>query len=91
MLKTGKDMFVCHCSSLSLHFDRNSSISFCVYRLCQCEIAKRACTLVRNVTQLQRGESAVWSTALSQLIAQLPLPEDYAQQELQQLLNAYTT
>ncbi|KAJ1527107.1 hypothetical protein ONE63_008642 [Megalurothrips usitatus] len=60
-------------------------------RLCQCEIAKRACTLVRNVTQLQRGESAVWSTTLSSLIAQLPLPEDYAQQELQQLMNAYMT
>lgn len=60
-------------------------------RLCQCEIAKRACTLVRNVTQLQRGESSVWSTTLSQLIAQLPLPEDYAQQELQQLLRAYST
>ena len=60
-------------------------------RLCQCEIAKRACTLVRNVTQLQRGESAVWSTNLSHLIAMLPLPEDYAQQELQQLLNAYMT
>lgn len=60
-------------------------------RLCQCEIAKRACTLVRNVTQLQRGESAVWSTTLSNLIAQLPLPEDYTQQELQQLLNAYMT
>ncbi|KAK3910390.1 Nuclear pore complex protein Nup98-Nup96 [Frankliniella fusca] len=60
-------------------------------RLCQCEIAKRACTLVRNVTQLQRGESAVWSTTLSHLIAQLPLPEDYTQQELLQLLNAYMT
>lgn len=60
-------------------------------RLCQCEIAKRACTLVRNVMQLQHGESAVWSNVMSQLISQLPLPEDYAQQELQQLLSAYAT
>ncbi|XP_017760409.1 PREDICTED: nuclear pore complex protein Nup98-Nup96 isoform X3 [Eufriesea mexicana] len=53
------------------------------YRLCQAEIAKRTLHLARSL--LQSNESR--STPIFQLVSQLPLPEDYAQQELRPIVN----
>ncbi|XP_043261339.1 nuclear pore complex protein Nup98-Nup96 isoform X2 [Colletes gigas] len=53
------------------------------HRLCQAEIAKRTLHLARSL--LQSNESK--STVILQLVSQLPLPEDYAQQELRPIIN----
>lgn len=52
-------------------------------RLCQAEIAKRTIHLARNLLQLNESKS----TSIYQLVSQLPLPEDYAQQELRFVIN----
>lgn len=57
-------------------------------RLCQSEIALRTAHLVRNVLQLQKGENMVLSQVLAHLINQLPLPEDYTCDELNQVIRA---
>nr|XP_033206829.1 nuclear pore complex protein Nup98-Nup96 isoform X2 [Bombus vancouverensis nearcticus] len=53
------------------------------HRLCQAEIAKRTIHLARNLLQLNENKS----TSIYQLVSQLPLPEDYAQQELRFVIN----
>ncbi|GLG96233.1 Nuclear pore complex protein Nup98-Nup96 [Gryllus bimaculatus] len=55
-------------------------------RLCQSEIALRTAHLIRNVLQLQRGENKVSARVLAHVINQLPLPEDYACDELNQVV-----
>lgn len=57
-------------------------------RLCQSEIAKRTVHVVRNVLLLQKGERGVSPRVLAHLVTQLPLPEDYAQQELRQVVSS---
>ncbi|PNF16103.1 Nuclear pore complex protein Nup98-Nup96 [Cryptotermes secundus] len=57
-------------------------------RLCQSEIAKRTVHVVRNVLLLQKGVGGVSSRVLAHLVTQLPLPEDYAQQELRQVVSS---
>ncbi|XP_076648860.1 nuclear pore complex protein Nup98-96 isoform X2 [Halictus rubicundus] len=53
------------------------------HRLCQAEIAKRALHLSRGLLQADENKS----TVILQLVSQLPLPEDYAQQELRPIVN----
>ncbi|XP_069679986.1 nuclear pore complex protein Nup98-Nup96 isoform X2 [Periplaneta americana] len=57
-------------------------------RLCQSEIAKRTVHVVRNMLLLQKGEEGVSPRVLAHLVTQLPLPEDYAQQELRQVVSS---
>lgn len=52
-------------------------------RLCQAEIAKRTLHLARSLLQSNENRS----TSIFQLVSQLPLPEDYAQQELRPIVN----
>ncbi|XP_032667417.1 nuclear pore complex protein Nup98-Nup96 isoform X2 [Odontomachus brunneus] len=61
------------------------------HRLCQAEIAKRTLHLVRNLLILQKNDSRSVSKLLVRLISQLPLPEDYAQQELRPIVNMRVT
>lgn len=56
-------------------------------RLCQAEIAKRTLHLARSLLMLQSHEDISIARVLVQLVSQLPLPEDYAQQELRPILN----
>lgn len=60
-----------------------------LFRLCQAEIAKRTLHLARNLLLLQKNERR--SELLVRLISQLPLPEDYAQQELRPVVNMRVT
>ncbi|CAK9815503.1 Nuclear pore complex protein Nup98-Nup96 [Anthophora plagiata] len=53
------------------------------HRLCQAEIAKRTLHLARSLLQSNENRS----TSILQMMAQLPLPEDYAQQELRPIVN----
>ncbi|XP_076242431.1 nuclear pore complex protein Nup98-96 isoform X2 [Calliopsis andreniformis] len=53
------------------------------HRLCQAEIAKRTLHLARSLLQSNENRS----TDILQLVSQLPLPEDYAQQELRPIVN----
>ncbi|XP_076757101.1 nuclear pore complex protein Nup98-96 isoform X2 [Xylocopa sonorina] len=53
------------------------------HRLCQAEIAKRTLHLARSLLQSNENRS----TSILQLVSQLPLPEDYAQQELRPIIN----
>ncbi|XP_033343033.1 nuclear pore complex protein Nup98-96 isoform X1 [Megalopta genalis] len=53
------------------------------HRLCQAEIAKRTLHLARSLLQANENKS----TVILQLVLQLPLPEDYAQQELRPIVN----
>ncbi|KZC05431.1 Nuclear pore complex protein Nup98-Nup96 [Dufourea novaeangliae] len=53
------------------------------HRLCQAEIAKRTLHLARSLLQTNENRS----TVILQLVSQLPLPEDYAQQELRPIVN----
>ncbi|KAG6800055.1 nuclear pore complex protein Nup98-Nup96 isoform X2 [Apis mellifera caucasica] len=53
------------------------------HRLCQAEIAKRTLHLARSLLQSNENRS----TSIFQLVSQLPLPEDYAQQELRPIVN----
>ncbi|XP_053983481.1 nuclear pore complex protein Nup98-Nup96 isoform X4 [Hylaeus volcanicus] len=53
------------------------------HRLCQAEIAKRTLHLARSLLQSNENKSNV----ILQLVSQLPLPEDYAQQELRPIIN----
>ncbi|XP_026668597.1 nuclear pore complex protein Nup98-Nup96 isoform X2 [Ceratina calcarata] len=53
------------------------------HRLCQAEIAKRTLHLARSLMQSNENRS----TSILQLVSQLPLPEDYAQQELRPIVN----
>ncbi|CAH0385420.1 unnamed protein product [Bemisia tabaci] len=55
-------------------------------RLMQAEIAKRIAHIVRSILMLQTGDIGASSHILASLIAQLPLPEDYEQQEIQQII-----
>ncbi|XP_036147663.1 nuclear pore complex protein Nup98-Nup96 isoform X2 [Monomorium pharaonis] len=57
------------------------------HRLCQAEIAKRTLHLARNMLLLQENEQRSITKLLVRLISQLPLPEDYAQQELRPIVN----
>ncbi|XP_025995170.1 nuclear pore complex protein Nup98-Nup96 isoform X2 [Solenopsis invicta] len=57
------------------------------HRLCQAEIAKRTLHLARNLLLLQKNEQRSVTKLLVRLISQLPLPEDYAQQELRPIVN----
>ncbi|KAJ9574028.1 hypothetical protein L9F63_008554, partial [Diploptera punctata] len=57
-------------------------------KLCQSEIAKRTMHVVRNVLMLQKGEYGVSPRVLAHLVSQLPLPEDYALQELRQVVGS---
>ena len=54
-------------------------------RLCQAEIAKRTLHLARSLLQSNENKS----TSIYQLVSQLPLPEDYAQQELRFIVNMH--
>ncbi|XP_033208238.1 nuclear pore complex protein Nup98-Nup96-like isoform X2 [Belonocnema kinseyi] len=58
-------------------------------RLCQAEIAKRTLQLAKSMLMLQSTDSLITGKALIQLVSQLPLPEDYAQQELRPIINRY--
>ncbi|XP_003699361.2 nuclear pore complex protein Nup98-96 isoform X2 [Megachile rotundata] len=53
------------------------------HRLCQAEIAKRTLHLARSLLQ----SNGCKSTSILQLVSHLPLPEDYAQQELRPIVN----
>ncbi|XP_076670713.1 nuclear pore complex protein Nup98-96 isoform X2 [Andrena cerasifolii] len=53
------------------------------HRLCQAEIAKRTLHLAKSLLQSNENRS----TMILQLVSQLPLPEDYAQQELRPIVN----
>ncbi|KAK0182886.1 hypothetical protein PV327_000973 [Microctonus hyperodae] len=55
-------------------------------RLCQAEIAKRTLHLARSLLLLQSDEEKSKASVLIHLISQLPLPEDYAQQELRPIV-----
>lgn len=57
------------------------------HRLCQAEIAKRTLHLAKNLFILQANENTSMVKVLVYLISQLPLPEDYAQQELRPIIN----
>lgn len=61
-----------------------------IHRLCQAEIAKRTAHLVRTVLILQKGddEKTIGTSVrvLAHLVTQLPLPEDYIKQELQEII-----
>ncbi|KAK2583571.1 hypothetical protein KPH14_009516 [Odynerus spinipes] len=57
------------------------------HRLCQAEIAKRTLHLAKNLLILQANENTSMIKVLVYLISQLPLPEDYAQQELRPIIN----
>ncbi|XP_014482996.1 PREDICTED: nuclear pore complex protein Nup98-Nup96 isoform X2 [Dinoponera quadriceps] len=61
------------------------------HRLCQAEIAKRTLHLARNLLMLQKNDSRSVTKLLVRLISQLPLPEDYAQQELRPIVNMRVT
>lgn len=65
-------------------------LSTSIHRLCQAEIAKRTAHLVRTVLILQRGgDGKTIGTSvrvLAHLVNQLPLPEDYTKQELQEII-----
>ncbi|XP_076223449.1 nuclear pore complex protein Nup98-96 isoform X2 [Nomia melanderi] len=52
------------------------------HRLCQAEIAKRTLHLGKSLLQANENRS----TVILQLVSQLPLPEDYAQQELRPIV-----
>ena len=54
-------------------------------RLCQSEIAKKMAHLTRVVLQLQGDDEQSHTEVLSQILAQLPLPDDYMLQELRTL------
>lgn len=62
-----------------------------IFRLCQAEIAKRTLHLARNLLLLQKNEKRSVTKLLVRLISQLPLPEDYAQQELRPIVNMRVT
>lgn len=64
---------------------------FRISRLCQAEIAKRTLHLARNMLLLQKNEQRSVTKLLVRLISQLPLPEDYAQQELRPIVNMHVT
>ncbi|XP_076167828.1 nuclear pore complex protein Nup98-96 isoform X2 [Ptiloglossa arizonensis] len=53
------------------------------HRLCQAEIAKRTLHLAKSLLQSNENKS----TVILQLVSHLPLPEDYAQQELRPIVN----
>lgn len=53
------------------------------FRLCQAEIAKRTLHLAKSLLQSNENKS----TVILQLVSHLPLPEDYAQQELRPIVN----
>ncbi|XP_015116191.1 nuclear pore complex protein Nup98-Nup96 [Diachasma alloeum] len=55
--------------------------------LCQAEIAKRTLHLARSLLMMQPSEDRSTTRVLVHLVSQLPLPEDYAQQELRPLIN----
>ncbi|XP_012280499.1 nuclear pore complex protein Nup98-Nup96 [Orussus abietinus] len=57
------------------------------HRLCQAEIAKRTLHLVKSLSLLLSKDGKYTAKTLLCLVAQLPLPEDYTQQELRPLLN----
>lgn len=57
------------------------------HRLCQAEIAKRTLHLARSLVMLQSGENRSITKILMSIVSQLPLPEDYAQQELRPIVN----
>nr|XP_050853044.1 nuclear pore complex protein Nup98-Nup96 isoform X1 [Vespula vulgaris] len=57
------------------------------HRLCQAEIAKRTLHVAKNLLILQANENTSMLKVLVYLISQLPLPEDYAQQELRPIIN----
>ncbi|KYN31615.1 Nuclear pore complex protein Nup98-Nup96 [Trachymyrmex septentrionalis] len=61
------------------------------HKLCQAEIAKRTLHLARNMLLLQKNEQRSLTKLLVRLISQLPLPEDYAQQELRPIVNMRVT
>lgn len=61
----------------------NAKIIIIYDRLCQAEIAKRTLHLARSLLQSNENRS----TSIFQLVSQLPLPEDYAQQELRPIVN----
>ncbi|KYM94718.1 Nuclear pore complex protein Nup98-Nup96 [Cyphomyrmex costatus] len=61
------------------------------HKLCQAEIAKRTLHLARNMLLMQKNEQRSITKLLVRLISQLPLPEDYAQQELRPVVNMRVT
>ncbi|KYQ46936.1 Nuclear pore complex protein Nup98-Nup96, partial [Trachymyrmex zeteki] len=61
------------------------------HKLCQAEIAKRTLHLAKNMLLLQKNEQRSVTKLLIRLISQLPLPEDYAQQELRPIVNMRVT
>lgn len=64
-------------------------LSFLYFRLCQAEIAKKTLQLAKSLLILQSTDSLITGKALIQLVSQLPLPDDYAQQELRPIINMY--
>ncbi|XP_015602178.1 nuclear pore complex protein Nup98-Nup96 isoform X2 [Cephus cinctus] len=57
------------------------------HRLCQAEIAKRTSHLARSLLLLESKGCTSMVKVLSHLVSVLPLPEDYAQQELRCITN----
>jgi len=70
---------------------RNICVLKLFSRLCQAEIAKRTLHLAKNMLLLQKNEQRSITKLLVRLISQLPLPEDYAQQELRPIVNKRVT
>eukprot|EP00066_Takifugu_rubripes_P030480 XP_011619746.1 PREDICTED: nuclear pore complex protein Nup98-Nup96-like [Takifugu rubripes] len=61
-------------------------------RLAQSEMAKRAANILRAVLSLQQSDEGAASIPLTQLaphITRLPMPEDYALDELRGLTQSY--
>lgn len=65
----------------------NFKLIFVNYRLCQAEISKRMIQLIRTVLGLQCGKSGIPIRFIITLVDQLPLPGDYKQQELQDIIS----
>lgn len=57
------------------------------YRLCQAEISKRIIQLIRIILNIQFGKRGMSIRFIVSLVDQLPLPEDYKQQELQDIIS----
>ncbi|RZF45192.1 hypothetical protein LSTR_LSTR009963 [Laodelphax striatellus] len=61
-----------------------------LHRLCQAEIVKRIANLIYSLFVLQRKEGDFDSVSrLARLISNLPLPEDYAHQEMRQMVTSW--
>lgn len=58
-------------------------------RLCQSEMAKQVSNVMKSLYTMQNPDEAPPARLLAPLIGQLPMPEDYALQELKQLTRTH--